>query len=265
MHATRLIAAAARLAAVAAAAAAFSACDVVVSSLDAKGQAQDQWTRTYTVAASGELEIVNANGRIDVTGAEGSQVEVVAERQARAMTDEDARKVLAEVQIVEDIGADRVRLETKAPSGEGRRVEVKYHVKVPASMSVRLRNSNGTVEVVALTGTLNAETDNGTVSGRQLSGAVIASSTNGSVRLEVDGVAPGGIRAETVNGTIELTLPSSAEADVRATCVNGRVAVDGLKMDGQETTRRRVEGRLNGGGPKVVLETTNGRIQLTGR
>ncbi len=78
-------------------------------------------------------------------------------------------------------------------------------------------------------------------------------------------VAAGGIRAETVNGSVDVTLPSGASADVRATCVNGRVGVEGLKIDGPEPTRRRVEGRLNGGGPKVVLETTNGRIQLTGK
>jgi hypothetical protein len=265
MHASRLIAAAARLTAVVAAAAALSACDVVVNSLEAKGKAQDQWTRTYAIAASGDLEIVNANGRIDVTGADGTQVEVVAERAARAMTDEDAQKVLAQVQIVEAVTADRVRLETKAPTGEGRRVDVKFHIKVPASVNVWLRNSNGTVEVVALKGAVKAEVDNGSVIGRQLAGAIEANTTNGSVRLEIDGVAAGGIRAETVNGTVELTLPSSAKADLQATCVNGRVAMAGLKIDGPETTRRRVEGRLNGGGPKIVLETTNGRVQLTGR
>jgi DUF4097 and DUF4098 domain-containing protein YvlB len=158
-----------------------------------------------------------------------------------------------------------VRLETKAPTGEGRRVDVTYRIKVPASVNVRLQNSNGTIELTALKGTVKAETDNGTVVGRQLTGAVEANTTNGSVRLEVDGVAVGGIRAETVNGRVELTLPSGAKADLQATCINGRVTVNGLKVDGPETTRRRVEGRLNGGGPKVVLETTNGQIQLTGR
>jgi DUF4097 and DUF4098 domain-containing protein YvlB len=265
MHATRVIAAAARLTVVVAAAAALSACDVVVNSLEAKGQAKDQWTRTYSISASGDVEVVNANGRIDVTGTDGTQVEVVAERTARAMTDEDAQKVLAQVQIVEAVTADRVRLETKAPTGEGGRVDVRYHVKVPASVNVQLRNSNGTVEVVAVKGKVKAETDNGTVNGRQLTGSVDANTTNGSVHLEMDGVAEGGVRAETVNGAVELTLPSSAKADLQATCVNGRVAVAGLRIDGPETTRRRVEGRLNGGGPKVVLETTNGRIQLTGR
>jgi DUF4097 and DUF4098 domain-containing protein YvlB len=128
-----------------------------------------------------------------------------------------------------------------------------------------VQNSNGTITLAALKGTVNAETDNGTVVGRQLAGAVTATTTNGSVQLEMSAVAEGGIRAETVNGSVELTLPSNAKADVQATCVNGRVGMEGLKIDGPESTRRRVEGRLNGGGPKVVLETTNGRVQLTGK
>jgi DUF4097 and DUF4098 domain-containing protein YvlB len=264
MHATRLTAAA-RLMAVVAAAAALSACDVVVSSLEAKGKAQDQWTRTYTVAAAGDIEVVNGNGRIDVTGSDGTQVEVVAERIVRAMTDEDAQKVLAQLQIVESATATRVRLETKAPTGEGRRVEVRYHIKVPASVNVRLQNSNGEIQVMGVTGTVKAETDNGTVTGRQLNGAVEANTTNGSVHLEMAGLAAGGIRAETVNGSVDVAIPSDSKADLQANCVNGRVSLEGLKVDGPESTRRRVEGRLNGGGPKVVLETTNGRIQLTGR
>jgi len=265
MHGIRMIATAARLVAVVATAAALSACDVVVNSLDAKGQAKDQWTKTYSIAANGELEIVNAVGRIDVTGGDGDRVEVVAERMAKAITDEDAKKLLSQLQVVEDVAADSIRIEMKAPTGEGRRMEVRYHVKVPASVSVQLRNSAGSVEVAGLKGALKIELDNGTVVGRELSGAVEANTTNGSVRLDVLGVAAGGVRAETVNGTVDLTLPATAKADVQATCVNGRVGTEGLKIEGPETTRRRVEGRLNGGGPKVVLETTNGRISLTGK
>lgn len=264
MHATRLIAAA-RLTAVVVAAISLSACDVVVNSLEAKGKAQDEWTRTYSVAPGGGLEIVNANGRVTVTGSDGSQVEVVAERIARGMTDDDARQVLAQVEIVEAATADQVRLETKAPAGQSGRVEVKYRVKVPASLNVRVKNNNGAVEVAALRGTVKIETDNGAVVGRQLAGAIDATTTNGAVRLEVDGVAQGGIRAETVNGAVDLTMPAGAKADLQARCVNGRVVLQGLTVDGQEQSRRRVEGRLNGGGPKVVLEATNGRIQLTGR
>jgi DUF4097 and DUF4098 domain-containing protein YvlB len=173
--------------------------------------------------------------------------------------------VLADLRIVEEVGSDRIHLETRPSSGEGRRVNVNYHVTVPASVNVRLNNQNGSLDASAIKGTLKAETGNGSVKGSDLSGTVEASSANGSVRLEVAAVGSGGNRAETVNGGVTVTLPNSAKADVQATCVNGGIAVDGLKLDGPESTRRRVEGRLNGGGPKVVLETTNGGIRLTGK
>jgi hypothetical protein len=243
---------------------ALSACDVVVTSLESKGKAQEQWSRTYQLG-SGELEIVNTNGSIEVVGAEGTEVQVVAELTAKGATDEDAKKVLADLRIAEDVGTGRIRLETKPPTGEGRRVDVKYHVKVPASVNVRITTQNGTLDASAIKGTLTAETGNGSVKGRDLTGSVDATTTNGSVRLDVAVVAVGGIHAETVNGSVNVSVPSAAKADVQATCVNGRISVDGLKLDGPETTRRRVEGRLNGGGPKIVLETTNGGIQLTGK
>jgi hypothetical protein len=265
MRSNQRIAAAARLLAAVTAAVALSACDVVINSLDAKGKAQDQWTRTYTIVPAGDVEIINANGGVDVVGSDGTQVEVVADRVARGMTDEDAKKILQQLQIGEEVTGNRVRLETRVPTGEGRRVEVRYHVKVPAWVNLRLQNSNGAIDVVAVKGTVRAETTNGTVKGRDLTGSIEASTTNGTVRLEVNGVAAGGIRAETVNGSVELTLPSSAKADIRARCLNGRISVDGLKLEGGESTRRRVEGRLNGGGPKVTVETTNGKVQITGR
>ena len=178
------------LLAVASAAAALVACDVVVSSLDVKGRATDQWTKTYQVAPTGEIEIANVSGGIDVTGGTGSQVEIIAERTARGITDEDAKKLLGQVQVVVDSTPDRLRLEMKAPAGESNHLEVKYHVKAPSGVSVRLRTTNGEISVMQLTGGVNAEVTNGTVRGRELGGAVEATTTNGTVRLDMTAVAP---------------------------------------------------------------------------
>jgi hypothetical protein len=264
MRATGILARPARLAAVALAVLSVSACDVVVTSLESKGKAQDQWSRTYPLT-SGDLEIANMNGSIEVVGADGGQVEVVAERTARAASDEDARRALAELQIAEEVSATRIRLETKPARSAGRRFEVSYHVKVPAGVNLRLGNQNGTISVSTMKGGVIAETSNGAVKGRDLAGPVEASTTNGPVRLEVVALAPGGIRAETVNGPVELTMPAAAKADVQASCVNGGIALQGVKLDGSEVSRRHVAGRMNGGGAKVVLETTNGPIRLIGK
>ncbi len=255
----------ARLLVVVSAAGALAACDVVINSIDAKGRATDQWTKTYQLAPTGEIQIENNVGGIDVTGGTGTQVEVIAERTARGATDQDAKKLLGQVQVVEESSPAKLRLEMKAPAGESGHLEVKYHVKVPSGANVRLRASNGEISVAQLAGDLNAEANNGTVRGRELGGAVQASTTNGTMRLEMTSVAPGGIKAETVNGVIDLTIPASAKADVDASCVNGRIAIDGMKLDGPEPTRRHVGGRLNGGGPKIALDTVNGAVRITGK
>ena len=255
----------ARPIAVAAAALALSACDVVISSLDVKGRATDQWTRSYAIAATGEVEIDNANGAIDVTGTPGEKVEIVAERTAKGMTEEDAKKLLGAVQVVEESTPAKLHLEMKAPTGQSGHLEVKYHVKVPPGVNVRLQNTNGAISAEQLTGGMKAEVTNGAVRGRALGGAVEASTTNGGVRLEMTAVAAGGIRAEAVNGGVEVAIPADAKAEIEANCVNGGIAVDGVKLDGPEPSRRHVGGRLNGGGPRITLETTNGGIKIRAR
>ncbi len=263
MHAKRCLILGLRLAVVAAAALSLTACDVVVSSMNANAKAQDEWTRTYPITPNGRLELVNLDGVIEVLATDGQQIEVRAERIARGNTDEAAKELLKQVQIKETVTPDQVRLETVVPSstGFGRRGEVRYHVKVPAGLSVRLRNTNGTVRVDGLRGSVWAETTNGGVRGRDLSGAVEASTTNGGVDLEMDALAAGGIKAETTNGGVQLTVPENVRAELKATCVHGGVNVNGLTVDG-ETSRNRVEGRVNGGGPRIALDTTNGGITV---
>lgn len=247
------------------AAVALAGCDVVVSSLDLKGRATDEWTRTYQVAPNGEVEIANVNGGIDVTGGSGDKVEVRAERIAKGMTDEEAKKLLDQVQVIEDATPSRVRVEMKAPAGESGHFEVRYHVTTPAGVNVRLQTTNGAISVAQLTGSVNAEVTNGVVRGQDLGGAVDASTTNGAVKLRMAAVAEGGIKAETVNGGVELSVPASARATVDARCVNGGISVIGLTLDGPERTRRHVTGKLNGGGPKIVLDTTNGGVKIAAK
>ena len=165
MRAKRVLSMAARLVAVAVLAAGLSACDVVVSSMNASGKAQDEWSRSYPIAAQGRDEIVNQNGLVEVLAAAGDKVEVRAERIARANSDGAAKQLMQEVQIKEDVGADGIRLETVLPRGGGfrRHGEVKYHVRVPASVSVHVRNTNGQVRIDGVKGDVHAETTNGGV------------------------------------------------------------------------------------------------------
>ena len=104
---------------------------------------------------------VESIGLVEVLAAAGDKVEVRAERIARANSDEAAKQLLQEVQIKEDVGADGIRLETVLPRGGGfrRHGEVKYHVRVPASVSVHVRNTNGQVRIDGVKGDVHAQSE----------------------------------------------------------------------------------------------------------
>ena len=244
-------------------------CDINVGehgfSMDvATGKAQDEWTRTYSIAPDGQLAIVNTNGTITASPADGNQVEVRAERIVKASTDEAAREVLKQIEIAEEVSPKRVRIETKVPKMRRIDQQVKYWVKVPKGLSVSFETTNGGVRLENIEGEIVASTTNGGVRGKGLRGAVKAGTTNGGVDIDMAAVT-GAINLETTNGGIQLRLPSDAKANLEARCVNGGIGVsDGWgSLEEKEKSRRRFSGTLNGGGPLVSVETTNGGVRIS--
>lgn len=250
-----------------------AACDVSVGNGGLSlglvtGRATDTWTRTYQLTAGGRVEIINVNGRIEVEASDGPSVEVRAERTAKAGSDESARELLKKVEMREDVAPDSIRIETKAPKGlmGTSSTEVRYTIRVPRTARVNLETVNGAAIVNGVRGGVQVATTNGEITGRLLAGRIDATTTNGRVHLELDSVAQDTIKAETVNGRIEIEIPSTAKADIAARCVNGSINVSGLDLkDIGERTRRSMEARLNGGGARIEVETTNGSIRLAGK
>ena len=247
------------------------ACDVSLGNGDfslglVSGQATDTWTRTYTVASGARFEIVNVNGLVQVEPGEGSTIEIRAERRAKASSDEAAKEMLGKVQMLEDAKPDSVRVEAKPPKTFRGGVEVKFFVKVPAAVRVIARTVNGGVKLMNVSNDIEASTTNGGVEAEQVSGTLRVTTTNGGVRLSLSGVGKGGLYAQTVNGGVNVELPKDASGNLSARVVNGGLGVDNLQLETiGERSRRRLEGKLNGGGPPIDLATTNGGIHLTGK
>jgi len=255
---------------VVAAGAATAGCDMNVGDGNfnvglASGRATDSWSRTYKVAPAGQFELRNVNGSITVEpAAEGADLEVKAERIARSSTDEAARELLKKIEIHEEATADRVAIETRAPKTWGRDGhEVKYTVKLPAGVHLNARNVNGSVELHRLGGQATVQTTNGGIKGDALTGQLDARTTNGGIDVSLAAV-PGTVSLETTNGGISLGVPAAVAADLSAHVTNGGIHVDdALKFQATgEQTRRRVEGKLNGGGQRIEVATTNGGISL---
>jgi hypothetical protein len=241
-------------------------CDASLAHLTAR--ATDEWTRTYPLAEGGEVRIVNTNGRIEIEGVDGSNVEVRAERIARGATEAAAKDLLPRIVIREEIKPDRVSFQTERMSGImiGVSFEVRYHVRAPKNAVVNVTNTNGAVVLTGLSGSVSAHTTNGGVNGKGLTGGIDARSTNGGVSIDMASLGKDKVSLRTTNGGVTLTLPETAKADLSASCTNGGINVSALdNLEVTETSRRRLEGRLNGGGTEIELRTTNGGIRVRAR
>jgi len=120
--------------------------------------------------------------------------------------------------------------------------------------------------VSGLKGRVNAETTNGGVEARDISGTLAATTTNGGLDIDLAEMPEGGVKLECTNGGIKVRLPRDAKATISARISNGGIHQDGLEIEAVGSqSRRRLEGRLNGGGPRLEIEGTNGGITLNGR
>jgi DUF4097 and DUF4098 domain-containing protein YvlB len=229
------------------------------------GRAADEWTRTYTLTPGGEVLIENSSGAVDVQATSGSTVEVRAERTAKGLTDAMARELLPKISIAEDIAPGRVSIRTGGIEGLliGAAIEVSYHVRAPATASLRVRATNGGVHVDGFRSRVVLASRNGSISGEGLEGGVEARTTNGDTRIALSSLAADLIELRSTNGQLQLTLPPAANANLLANLTNGRFEINGLKFEPMgEQSRRRVRGRINEGGTPIELTTTNGNIQV---
>jgi hypothetical protein len=252
---------------VVATAAASSGCDLITADLKAKETAE--WHKTYQLQPGGRLEIDNVNGSIEVEPSEGNAVDVLAQKTARGATPEAAKQALERTEIAESVSAGTIRIETKVQRSGGMfhrgGAEVKYIVRVPLGADVKFSTVNGGIDLTGLKGRIQAETVNGGIKAREVAGQIDASTTNGGVEVELTQLAEGGAKLGCTNGGIKMRLPPAAKATISASIVNGGITTNGLQLETTESTRRHLEARLNGGGPRIELEGTNGGIRIESR
>jgi hypothetical protein len=242
-------------------------CDIAMADLRQRETAE--WRKTYDLQPGGRLSVTNVNGKIDAQPAAGTQVEIVAQKSARGASVEAARQALGRIHIQETASPSEVRVETKMERSGlfgSTSLEVHYTVRVPANAEVKLSTVNGGIELTGLTGRVDADTTNGGIRATDVSGPLQASTTNGGVEADLSRIAEDGIRLECTNGGIRLRLPADARATIAARITNGGINTSGLSLESSGTpSPRQLDARLNGGGPRIRLEGTNGGIQIRAR
>jgi DUF4097 and DUF4098 domain-containing protein YvlB len=111
-----------------------------------------------------------------------------------------------------------------------------------------------------------AETTNGGVTTHDISGQLEASTTNGGLEIDLAKMPEGGVKLECTNGGISVRLPRDAKATIAASITNGGISTGDLPIETSgEESKRKLDAKMNGGGPRLEIDGTNGGIKLTSR
>jgi len=124
------------------------------------------------------------------------------------------------------------------------------------------KTSGGSIEVRRVGGDLYAHTSGGSIAIDEASGAIDASTSGGSIRARFAQQPRGDSRLATSGGGITVTIAGNVAVDVDAHTSGGDVETDlpitilGKQSEGD------LAGKINGGGPRLVLRSSGGSIRL---
>ena len=220
------------------------------------------------------VEIKGINGAIIAGATSGNQVEIRAWKHAHRSDPSSVK-----IELIPHAGGITVCSVYPTPfgsrpnscePGEGGHmntrnndVEVRYVVRVPASVGFVARTVNGSVTAIGLSGPTEANTVNGSVT-VATAGRAEAETVNGSIHASI------GIRHwtepiefKTVNGRIEVSVPPDLDAEVDASTVNGGIESDLPMTLTGKIGRTHLRGTINKGGSPLRLETVNGGIHIS--
>jgi DUF4097 and DUF4098 domain-containing protein YvlB len=250
--------------------------------------------RTFTVSPGGSL-VVDADGAsVRVSGSDTDKVTV--RMKVRGTESELENITLDAAQNGNGVTATMKRPKARRWFGWGWTIESSIEVTVPRQYGVDVRTSGGNIELKDTVGSVKLYTSGGDVtahnlhgnvwlrtSGGQITldkvrGDVEAKTSGGDVRLlnidgSIDGHTSGGsvrvslvganrgISATTSGGNVEVVLPPGTSGEVAASTSGGNVRTD-IPVTTSIVKEGRLEGTLNGGGPRIKAHTSGGDVRL---
>jgi hypothetical protein len=244
-----------------------------------RGSASDDWcqdeswggdrrgfceVREYTVPVAGAEMSVDAspNGGIEVAGSPRGDILVQARVVATARTEEEARALVARVQVVAT--ADRVSAD--GPRGLGQREgwHVSYRLAVPTTTPLALRTTNGGIKVDAVESHTELTTVNGGIKLSRMAGDVQGRTTNGGVDVDLQGSTwqGAGLNVATTNGGVTMRIPQGYSAHLETGTQNGGVNID-YPVTVQGRIGKSFSTDIGGGGPTLRITTSNGGVRIT--
>jgi DUF4097 and DUF4098 domain-containing protein YvlB len=252
---------------------AFATCPAMASS------SPEEWTRTYTITDRPNLrvETSDANIHVDTWDQKTIEVRVVSQKWGFGQ---------GGLEVTDHQSGDDVEIDVHLPRGihvvsvGGRKVDIEVHM--PREGKARLHTGDGEIRVTGLKGDLDVETGDGRAELEGIEGTLRAHSGDGRIqakgrfdslqlhtgdgRIEAEALAGStigsGWELRTGDGSVVLNLPDTFAADMDLHTSDGHITLDmPVTVQGRYDSNR-VEGKLNGGGGQLRIETGDGSIRI---
>lgn len=127
--------------------------------------------------------------------------------------------------------------------------------------SIEVGTSGGDIELEHLIGAAEVVTSGGDIQVGRVEGGLTATTSGGDIEIVLS--KAGAVSLSTTGGDVFVLAPTSLSADLD---LRGQsVRVDGSFDFQGDQTRRRINGRIGGGGPLLKATTTSGSVVLRSR
>lgn len=231
---------------------------------DHYGAFKEEFHQTYAITSDGRIELDNINGDVHISSWDRNEVKVDAVKYA------DTKERLDEAKIEVDAEKDSLSIRTKYPNHDhnwnwgshNNPASVEYTLTVPRSARLdEIKLINGSLDVTAMTGEVQASCINGRLEAHDLSGRAKLSTINGRLVAKFSQLARS-VELNSVNGSVDLTIPSDSNAEIEANTVSGNIGNDfGLHVS-HHIVGHNMRGELGNGGAHIKLDSVNGRIEV---
>ncbi len=253
--------------------------------------------RRFEVGPQAELQVSNVSGQISIRGADVTTVAVQAAKRGSRRRIANSR---IEIEHVGNRVSVRTRGD-QAGRGtvRGNICSVDYEIEVPFACSLALesvsadivvrqtradaamKTVSGEVTIDGVTGNCSLSTVSGDVMATTLDGELQLRTTSGDItirdsrlqRFNLNSVS-GDLTietplstgeyylAKTVSGDLHIIVPEETGATIQMKSVSGEVSSD-LPAEIIKSSRRNWQGRINGGGANVEMNSVSGDLRIT--
>jgi DUF4097 and DUF4098 domain-containing protein YvlB len=241
-----------------------------------------EFTREFKVSNAQEADALRQ--KVDIQMAKTDSGAKITVRWTGGRNDRDRQKVRVNFQIAMP---RKFNLDLRT-IGSGKVDDLNGTVKaVMVGGSLRLKNvggpvsaktEGGSLSVGDVGGDLEANAEGGSIDAGRVSGHVLVLAEGGSVSIKeatewIEAKAEGGSVAAYISkqprgdsklvaeaGNVELRLPESIAINIDAACSAGQLRSD-FSLNGHQDEER-LKGKINGGGPLVMVRASAGNINV---